>query len=93
MKPIKTFLWVSGGLVAGLVAVHLLGTETATVQTRGTIPTTSYGAFLAAQHALYTNNFDKADELLDKKYYRPKDTGSYERGIIEHMKKIKSEAK
>ena len=33
------------------------------------------------------------DELLDKKYYRPKDTGSYERGIIEHMKKIKSEAK
>ena len=64
MKPIKTFLWVSGGLVAGLVAIHLLGTKTATVQTRGTIPTTSYGAFLAAQHALYTNNFDKADEFI-----------------------------
>lgn len=64
MKPIKTFLWVSGGLVAGLVAVHLLGTKTATVQPSGTIPTTSYGAFLAAQHALYTNNFDKADEFI-----------------------------
>ena len=33
------------------------------------------------------------DELLNKVYYKPKDTGSYERGIIEHMKKIKSEAK
>ena len=64
MKPIKTFLWVSGGLVAGLVAVHLLGTKTVTVQPSGTIPTTSYGAFLAAQHALYTNNFDKADEFI-----------------------------
>lgn len=33
------------------------------------------------------------DELLNKVYYKPKDTGSYERGITEYMKKIKSEAK
>ena len=65
MKPIKTLLFVSGGLVAGLVAFHLLHTSGTTAVARGKIPTTSYGAFLAAQHALYTNNFDKADEFLD----------------------------
>ncbi len=65
MKPIKTLLFVSGGLVAGLVAFHLLHTSGTTTVVRGKVPTTSYGAFLAAQHALYTNNFDKADEFLD----------------------------
>jgi hypothetical protein len=30
------------------------------------------------------------DELLGKVYYTPKDTGSYERAIVEHMKKLKS---
>lgn len=29
------------------------------------------------------------DELIDKKYYNPKDTGSYERAITEYMKKLK----
>lgn len=66
MKPIKTLFFVSGCLVAVLVALHFAHNTTATDLSRGTIPTTSYGAFLAAQHALYTNNFDKADELLDK---------------------------
>ena len=66
MKPTKTFFFVSGGLVAGLVAIHLLGTTTPNVETYGKIPTTSYGAFLAAQHALYTNNFDKAGEFLNE---------------------------
>ncbi|MBP5794744.1 MAG: hypothetical protein J6W41_01870 [Alphaproteobacteria bacterium] len=66
MKPIKTFLFVSGGLVAGLVAIHLMCTTNHTVQTVGKIPTTNYGAFLAAQHALYTNNFDRAEEFLDQ---------------------------
>lgn len=66
MKPIKTFLFVSGGLVAGLVAIHLMGTTNPAVQTVGKIPTTNYGAFLAAQHALYTNNFDRAEEFLDQ---------------------------
>ena len=33
------------------------------------------------------------DELINRIYYEPKTTGSYERGIIEYMKKIKSEAK
>ena len=65
MKPIKTFLFVSLGLVAGLAAIHQVRISSTTEQTSGKIPTTSYGAFLAAQHALYTNNFDKADELLD----------------------------
>lgn len=64
MKPIKTLFWVSGGLVAVLVTIHLANTDVATVEYRGKIPTTSYGAFLAAQHALYTNNFDKADEFI-----------------------------
>ena len=29
------------------------------------------------------------DELLGKKYYRPKDTGSYERAIEKFMKELK----
>ena len=64
MKQIKTLFWVSGGLVAVLVAISLMNTPVATSEPRGKIPTTSYGAFLAAQHALYTNNFDKADEFI-----------------------------
>ena len=32
------------------------------------------------------------DELIDKIYYEAKTTGSYEKAIIEHMKKIKNEA-
>ncbi|MFQ6760264.1 MAG: tetratricopeptide repeat protein [Alphaproteobacteria bacterium] len=66
MKPIKTFLFVSGGLAAGLVAIHLMRTTPPTTNTVGKIPTTNYGAFLAAQHALYTNNFDRAEEFLDQ---------------------------
>lgn len=31
------------------------------------------------------------DELIDKKYYKPKDTGSYERAIIKFMKELKEE--
>ena len=65
MKPIKTFLIVSGVVVAGLVAIHTVRTQSPTMEFSGKIPTTSYGAFLAAQHALYTSNFDKADEFLD----------------------------
>jgi len=65
MKPIKTLFFVSCGLLAGLVAIHFMHTPDATVHARGKIPTTSYGAFLAAQHALYTNNFDRAGEFLD----------------------------
>lgn len=64
MKQIKTLFWVSGGLVAVLVAISLMNTPTTMIENRGKIPTTSYGAFLAAQHALYTNNFDKADEFI-----------------------------
>ncbi len=64
MKPIKTLFWVSGGLLAVLVAISLMHTPGVTIENRGKIPTTSYGAFLAAQHALYTNNFDKADEFI-----------------------------
>lgn len=42
----------------------------------------------------YKNSYVKQqympDELLDKTYYKPKDTGSYERAITEHMKKLKA---
>lgn len=31
------------------------------------------------------------DELLDKTYYEPKDSGSYERAILQHMKKLKGD--
>jgi len=64
MKQSKIFFFVSGGLVACLVAIHLLGIREPANETVNKIPTTSYGAFLAAQHALYTNNFDKAGEFL-----------------------------
>ena len=33
------------------------------------------------------------DELKDKIYYEPKETGSYERAIKEYMKKLKSSSK
>ncbi len=65
MKPIKTLFFVSGVLVAGLVAIYLTRTPSTTGQPSGKVPTTSYGAFLAAQHALYTNNFDRAGEFMD----------------------------
>lgn len=43
----------------------------------------------------YKNGYVKQqylpDELINKVYYEAKDTGSYERGIIEHMKKLKEE--
>lgn len=64
MKPTKTFLLVSTVLVACLVAINFVRTPGTTTQVGGKIPTTSYGAFLAAQHALFTNNFDKATEFL-----------------------------
>ncbi len=76
MKPIKTFLFVSGLIVAGLVAIYLTDTRKNSAQPEEKIITTSYGAFLASQHALYTNNFDKIDEFMghidDKaKDYKP----------------------
>lgn len=41
----------------------------------------------------YKNGYVKQqympNELLGKSYYKPKDTGSYERAIAEHMKKLK----
>ena len=43
----------------------------------------------------YKNGYVKQqylpDELIDKIYYEPKTTGSYERGIIDFMKKLKEE--
>ena len=45
----------------------------------------------------YKNGYVKQqympDELLGKKYYNPKDTGSYERAIIEYFKKLNSDEK
>ena len=34
---------------------------------------------------------DQNSALIDKIYYEPKTTGSYERGIIDFMKKLKEE--
>lgn len=43
----------------------------------------------------YENGYVKQqylpDELIDKIYYTPKETGSYERAIKEHMKKLKAD--
>ena len=43
----------------------------------------------------YKNSYVKQqympNELLGKKYYNPKDTGSYERAISEFMKKLKAD--
>ena len=65
MKPTKTFLFVSGAVVAGLVAIHVMNTSNTNQKNNANkIPVSSYGAFLAAQHALHTNNFDKANEFL-----------------------------
>ena len=45
----------------------------------------------------YKNGYVKQqympDELLGKKYYNPKDTGAYERAIIEYFKKLNSDEK
>lgn len=65
MKQTKTLFFVSVCLVACLVAWHFANTPRPTEQSRGKIPTTSYGAFLAAQHAMFINDFDTAHKLLD----------------------------
>jgi len=41
----------------------------------------------------YVNQQYMPDELKDKIYYEPKETGSYERAIKEYMKKLKSSSK
>lgn len=69
MKKTETFL-IGAGLIAALVAVGTIMwnhdfkgrpvTETAP------IPTTKYGAFLAAQHAIYINDFERAMEFSNE---------------------------
>lgn len=65
MKPVKIFLSVSVALVACLVAIYIANTHRPIMTNGGKIPTTSYGAFLSAQHALYKNDFDTADDFLN----------------------------
>ncbi len=62
MKKTETFL-IGAGLIAALIAAgtimwkHDFNNQTSE---HATIPTTKYGAFLAAQHAIYINDFDRA---------------------------------
>lgn len=65
MKPIKTFLSVSVVLVACLVAIYIASTSRPMTSANGKLPTTNYGAFLAAQHAMYVNDFERADDFLN----------------------------
>lgn len=62
MKKTETFL-IGAGLIAALIAVGtIMWKHDFNHQTyeRTAIPTTKYGAFLAAQHAIYVNDFDRA---------------------------------
>lgn len=65
MKKTETFL-IGAGLIAALVAVGTMifkhDFNTTPVQ-HTEIPTTKYGAFLAAQHAIYINDFERAVDL------------------------------
>lgn len=62
MKKTETFL-IGAGLIAALIAVGtIMWKHDFNHQTpeKSAIPTTKYGAFLAAQHAIYINDFDRA---------------------------------
>jgi len=75
MKKTETFL-IGAGLIAALVAVgtimwkHDFNQQAVTENIP--IPTTKYGAFLAAQHAIYINDFERAmdfsNEFRDVEY-------------------------
>lgn len=74
MKKIET-LFVGTGLIVALAAAGILVWNS--LAPRGATqphqyPTTKYGAFLAAQHAIYVNDFERAAEfssvLSDKDY-------------------------
>ena len=65
MKKIET-LFVGTCLVVALVATGAVIWQTTSSATRTpqtSFPTTKYGAFLAAQHAIYVNDFDSAAEF------------------------------
>ncbi len=75
MKKTETFL-IGAGLIAALVAVGTImwkhDFNGQTITETAPIPMTKYGAFLAAQHAIYINDFDRAmdfsNEFRDVEY-------------------------
>ncbi|MBD5400619.1 hypothetical protein HDR61_02645 [bacterium] len=74
MRKIET-LFVGAGLIAAIGVAGVLMWNTNARDTAVPVhsyPTTKYGAFLAAQHAIYVNDFDRAAEftreLQDKDY-------------------------
>ena len=49
-------------VIGGAMFLHATAQN---VSDRQTFPTTQYGAFLAAQHAIYVNDFESAAEFSD----------------------------
>ena len=56
-------LFVGAGLLFAVIAVCVGIAKSQQVANVGNLPTTKYGAFLAAQHAIYINDFDAAVEF------------------------------
>ena len=66
MVKLKTLffsgLFVAVGILAYVVSSHLFSTDN--LSKTDELPPTKYGDFLAAQHAVYANDFDKAGEFI-----------------------------
>lgn len=65
-KVEKIFIGVALiAIVAVMGSAMFLYVDSSVPKTRGAFPTTQYGAFLAAQHAIYVNDFDSASKFAD----------------------------
>lgn len=66
MAKLKTIFFMGVFAVVGVLAyvAALRMVSTGDFTESGELPPTKYGAFLAAQHAVYANDFDSANEFL-----------------------------
>ena len=65
MKKTETLLMGGAGLIiAAALGIWIVRAQTGAGDTTPTLAATKYGAFLAAQHAVYVNDFDRAADLM-----------------------------
>ena len=62
---IKVFLITFGVFFAGVMVKNMLGLNMQDLAIVQPVKDTNYGLFLAAQHAVYTNDFDTASKMID----------------------------
>lgn len=67
MKKVEK-IFIGAGLIAVVAVIGgamVSYSKTSDLKSSALFPTTQYGAFLAAQHAIYVNDFEKAAEFSD----------------------------